>query len=371
MTQELDFDKVETFVGIDAHFEHCAIKAVDRKGNAALKTDTPTRPRALRAALRRLKRPVWVLMESSNMSLFVKQCIATAADRVIVCETRENRWIARSDQKGDAVDADRLARLLRLGEFKEVHVPARARQEIRELVLAYQKAVSDIVRAKCRIRSCYRRHGIPAVGTSLYSPAGRGQWFDAVTRPNVRAILEAQYGILDAAESAADALSRRLGSQLSHTREYRLLTDIPGVGKVVGAIFVAVIDAPERFATKKKLWNYAGLGVRKQWSSDPANAREGGARNGNRLLKYAAMTAAVGAIATDNRFSRHYKEMVDAGIEAPMARKTIARNILAAARAIWINRTEYRDDIQPAPPATACAAPNRAGRPKHRRTGKS
>ena len=95
---------------------------------------------------------------------------------------------------------------------------------------------------------------------------------------------------------ARDRLARRLTALLKHTREYKRLYGIPGVGEVVAPIFVAVIDTPWRFATKRRLWSYAGRGLRRRWSGDPRQAREGGACSGNRLLKYGAMIAAQNAI---------------------------------------------------------------------------
>ncbi len=210
---QYESDRENTFVGLDAHFEHCVMKAVDYAGKTLLEADVPTTLRSLRRPLRRLPGPVWVLMESSTMALFVKQCIEGVVDRVIVCETRENRWIAKSDQKGDAADADRLARLLRMGEFKEVHVPSKGRQEIRELVLAYQKAVGDLVRAKCRIRAGYRRHGIPAAGESVYDSQERKHWLERLKRANPRAVMDAQYAMLDAAQGVQEGLSRRLSGR--------------------------------------------------------------------------------------------------------------------------------------------------------------
>jgi len=338
-----DVSGVVTFVGLDAHFERTTIKAVDRKGRAVLETEVKTSVRSLRAALRKLRGPVWCMMESSTMSFFVHECVEPVVDRAIVCETRENRWIAKSEKKTDPHDADRLARLLRMGEFQEVHVPARPRQEIRELVHAYQKAVNDVVRAKNRLNAKYRRHGI-AVDGSLYVEE-RERGLAQIKRPNLQVILEAQYGILDAALEAREALAAKLHAILSHTKEYRLLCTIPGVGKIVAAIFVAVIDAPERFETKRKLWAYAGFGLRERWSGDPGKARKGGSKKGNRLLKYAALLAAKSAICGKNRFARRFCEMTANGIHPEMAKKTVARNILATARAMWMSGTAYRDDM--------------------------
>jgi hypothetical protein len=53
--------------------------------------------------------------------------------------------------------------------------------------------------------------------------------------------------------------------------------------------------------------------------------------------------AAYAAIRRTNRFARHYPDMVASGVEPAMAIRTAARNILAAALAIWKNGSIYRD----------------------------
>jgi len=123
---------VSSFVGIDAHSHHCSIKALNAQGERLLELSVRTNPRELRKALHGLPGPVWAMLESSCLAGFVKDAIEREVTRVIVCETRENRWIAKSEDKSDPADADRLARLLRLGEFKEVYVPKGLGRDRRE-----------------------------------------------------------------------------------------------------------------------------------------------------------------------------------------------------------------------------------------------
>jgi transposase len=339
----VEFKQVRTFVGIDAHGEHCNLKALSRQGRGILELEVPTNSAELCAAVKPLPGPVWAMVESSSIAPFVVWSLEAVLDRVIVCETRENRWIAKSEDKSDPADADRLARLLRMGEFKEVYVPSRERQELRELVLLYDKMVGDTARAKSRLKAKFRQHGLAVSGSAGYSEAGRQSWLDRVRRRTVRFMLEALYAKLDAAEEVQEILARRLSAMLGSRREYRRLKTMPGIGEVVAAIFVGVIDNPHRFPDKRKLWKYAGLSVRGPWTGDPKQAKTGGSCTGNRLLKYAAMVAAERATVGSNRFGRRYQEMLARGLDRSMALKTTARNILATALAMWKSGTDYRE----------------------------
>ncbi len=337
--------KVRTFVGIDAHSRHCSIKAIDNQGGFLLEVEIPTTRYSLRKALAGLPGPVWVMLESSAIAPFVKDCIQSCVDRTIVCETRENRWIAKSEDKGDDVDADRLARLVRMGEFKEVHVPRGLARDRRELVSYSRKAVGNVNRLQSRIKSKYREHGFFPQGGEVYGAEGRKAWLAKIKRSHVRLLLEILYEEFDASVQARDAIFEQLRLAMCATREYKHLKTMPGVGPVTSAILVGVIDDPHRFDRKNQLWKYSGLGVVNRWSADSSRAKVGGSRSGNRLMKYAAMTAAKSATGDKrtDRFSRHYRKMVGAGVKPSMARRTVARNILATALAMMKSGQVYRE----------------------------
>lgn len=336
-------EDVRTFAGTDAHGVNCSLCAMSSEGKIRKEGSVATRPADLRDFVKDLKGPVWVMTESGMMAELVRDSLEGVVDRVVVCETRENRLISSSEDKSDAEDARRLARLLRINEYKEVYLPRRGGMDRRELVQAYEKVVGDKVRMKLRIRSKFRRYGVSVdSGEAVFAVEGREAWLKMVKAPTRRFILEELYEGLDSAEKRYRACSRKIKEMMSARREYRTWVEIPGMGVVLAAIFVAVIDDPARFANKHKLWRYAGLGVSKK-SSGGKREREKGSRQGNRLLKYAAMMAAHSAIRGDNRFSRHYKEMIEARVAPAMALKTIARGILAAALAMAKKGQRYVD----------------------------
>jgi transposase len=339
----VEHKQVRTFVGLDAHADHCNLKGLSRQGKDVLEVEVPTAVAELRAAVKDVRRPVWVMLEATAVAPLVKWALEPVVDRVIVCETRENRWIAKSEDASDTRDADRLARLLRMGEYKEVHVPKQERQELRNLVRLCDKTVRDGTRLKNRIKAKYREQGVSVKGYAVYDAEGREACLKQIGRPMVRFLLEVLYGELDAVEVAQEKLERKLSGMLRHRREYKQVVTIPGYGPTNGAIFVAVVDDPHRFETSRKLWKYSGLSVREPWSGRKENAKPGGSFVGNRLLKYAAMVAAKRSLQGDNQFSRHHALMLERGLDPAMADKTIARRLLATALAIWKSGKDYQE----------------------------
>ena len=224
---------------------------------------------------------------------------------------------------------------------------ARPKGGIRELIHAYQKVVGDVIRAKNRIRAKFARYGV-RITDSAYDD-GRQDALKKLNRPALKPVFNAMYGILDAAKEAKDDLDHALRARLSQTKEYRLLKTIPGVGPVCAAIMVAIIVDPDRFPNKKHLWSYAGIGVSED--STGKTVRVKGMKHYNRLLKYAAMMAAQCAIRGDNRFAHLYQTLVEKFADpqkpkkaAAMAKKMVARGILAAALAMWKTGTAYNEN---------------------------
>jgi len=343
-----DVTAASVYLGIDAHSETCTFCAVDKQGKIIMRCTVSTNARQLRAAVRDLPlESTWAMIESSSVSIFVREALASVLDRVIICETRENRLISKSGDKSDEKDAHRLARLLRLGEFKEVYVPSRSWQEIRELLHVYQKVVGDVTRTKNRIRAKYARYGV-RITDSAYGD-GRHDALKQLNRPALKPVFDAMYGILDAAEDAKDDLDHALRARLSQIKGYKVLKTIPGVGPVCAAILVAIIVDPNRFSSKKRLWSYAGIGTSEDSTGKTVRVKR--MKHYNRLLKYAAMLAAQAAIRCDNRFARHYQALVEKYEDpkkpkraAAMARRTVARGILAAALAMWKTGTVYSEN---------------------------
>ena len=337
-------DGVETFVGIDAHSKQCSIKAISRQGEELKEIDVATRAVDLKKALKGLPRPVWAMVESSYLAPLLRDLIEESVDRFIVCETRENRWISHSEDKGDQADADRLCRLLRMGEFKAVHVPGGLGRDRREVLRMYQKVQGDVSRTKNRIKGKYREHGVPLQGKRVYGEVHRKECLAQVSREQGRFLLEVLYQKLESDEERCEEVLDRLVKLMRGDARYESLKEIPGLGKVLSAVVAAVIDEPDRFATKRKLWSYAGLGVRSRWSGDPSKAKVSGSKGGNRLLKYAALMAANAALRGENRFSRHHRKMLAEGADPSMAKRTVARKILATALVLMKTGAAYEDD---------------------------
>ena len=105
------------------------------------------------------------------------------AARVLVAHPGQLRLIYRSKDKNDRKDAERLAKLLYLGELPTVHVPSIDVRTWRELINCRSQVVAKRTRAKNAVRALLRSNGIAARRrTSLWTKDGMA-WLRELTFP--------------------------------------------------------------------------------------------------------------------------------------------------------------------------------------------
>jgi len=99
---------------------------------------------------------------------------------------------------------------------------------------------------------------LPVVG-ELWGPTGSAQ-LDRLELPEAYALrLDSLRNLLDVYDRAIGELDGHIHAELKGDAGYRALMTLPGVGKVIAAIFVAEIGDIARFDSAKKLCNWAGL----------------------------------------------------------------------------------------------------------------
>jgi transposase len=151
---------------------------------------------------------------------------------------------------------------------------------------------------------------------------------------------------LDQVQGVQEELFGHMCKQSRRYSEIKRFKQIPGIGPVHAATISAIVETPHRFANKKKLWMYAGLGLAEKVSGGKVYSKNL-TRNYNRLLKSALKQAAGAAInARDNQFRRQYLRLtIENGMFAHRAKLTVARSMLATVYGIWKSGEAYDPHI--------------------------
>jgi transposase len=96
--------------------------------------------------------------------------------------------------------------------------------------------------------------------------------------------------LIEAFTFEIDILARRITGQLARDPRFRAVQTIPGVGPVLGAVFVAEIGDVTRFDRPEKLCSWAGMTPRHR-ESDTTVHRGRITKQGNHLVRWAAIEA--------------------------------------------------------------------------------
>lgn len=330
------------YVGLDLHAADCALAVIEEDGAVLFEATVDTSAQNLIAVLDAVAEPKAVVLEEGTLAAWAWRTLTPHASRVVVADPVRNAWIGRAEQNDDLSSAHKLAELLRGGFVHPVHHTCQSRQLFKEIVMAYHDAAREITRFKCKLKSKLRQHAVHCTSDQVYHPQHRELWLARLDDPGARLQATLLLENVDRLGDQKDQLYREIGRRARDFEPIARFRELPGIGPIRAATFFAIVDTPERFADKRKLWAYCGLAVVSR-SSSSMHGPEHLNRRFNRPLKAVAKSAAVDAIKFgDNHFARKYHRLVADGTSRDNARLTVARAIISTMYAMWRSGEHYR-----------------------------
>src|SRR5215467_8129712 len=240
------------YVGLDIHDQRIASCVLGEAGQVTRRAQVRTIDEMMRI-LEALPDRFEVCYEASCGYGHDHDALSPIAARVTVAHPGRLRLIFRSRDKNDRKDAERLAKLLYLGEAPAVHVSALEVRTWRELINCRGQVIAKRTRAKNALRALLRGAGVvPPRHPALWTKAGLA-WLRQLELPTVSQQLRRDL-LLEEVE-ALHRQVRRIEQQLSRraqqTPAVARLRSIPGVGIRTAEAVAAFIDDPHRFRHAK------------------------------------------------------------------------------------------------------------------------
>lgn len=309
------------------------------------------------AALRRWLGPntpaARVAVEASREAWHVASRLrAWGHEPLLVDTTRVRRLgVGQHGRKTDRLDAETLARAVAQERIPRAHLLSPHRQHLR-LQLGVRRALVE-TRAQyiTTIRGVAR-----ATGTRL--PRGTTETFARrlpamAMAPTTRALIAPFVPILTALATEITAVETRIAALAAQEPVTAVLTTAPGVGPLVAAAFVSVVDDAQRFRSAHQLEAYLGLVPRE--TSSGGHRRLGAIpKQGNPYLRALLVQAAWNVVRT-----KAAEDPLRCWGQALLRRRgkrigvvAIARRLAGILWAMWRDGTPYRA----APLAQASAA---------------
>lgn len=280
------------YVGLDIHSKAIAVCVLGENG-ALFRRATVRSVDEMMNILETLPQPFEVCYEASCGYGYFYDLLKPVASRVVVAHPGHLRLIFRSKQKSDRRDAEKLAKLLYLGESPAVHVPSGDVRVWRELITCRARLVRKRTAAKNGLRALLR-------SVAIHVPRSPGLW----TRRGMRWARSLDWPTStqrlrrDLLLEEIDALSRqieRVEAELDHIADAQpsvmLLRSIPGVGRRTAEAMIAFLDTADRFKRAKAVASYFGL-VPSQDQSGTTNRLGRITRQGPSLVRQLLVEAA-------------------------------------------------------------------------------
>jgi transposase len=207
-----------SWVGVDLHARSAVAAVLDGASGELRIARVPAASASLVAWLVGLPRPVRVAYEAGPTGFELARACVQAGLACLVAAPGKIPRAAAERVKTDRRDAERLARLLRLGELTAVRVPDELEEAARDLVRAREDTRADLMRARHRLSKLLLRHGLVWQRSAWTREHDR--WLAGLRFQRPLAVcFEESYGAVLEAKMRRDRLDRAI-AELAATPAY-------------------------------------------------------------------------------------------------------------------------------------------------------
>jgi transposase len=226
-----------TSVGLDVHARSVVAGVLDLETGEVWSRRLPPATEAVVAWIGSLPGPVGVAYEAGPTGFGLARALAAVGVRCVVVAPSKLERPAGDRVKTDRRDAERLARLLHIGELPAVRVPTELEEGARDLVRAREDARTDLMRARHRLSKLLLRHGLVFEGAAWTQAHQR--WLQTQSQQFTRSGLRVAFDEADGAVLAVQARRDRLDAaivELAMTPPWALLVGRLGCLRGIGVL---------------------------------------------------------------------------------------------------------------------------------------
>jgi transposase len=337
-------DKIK-YIGLDVHRDTISAAVLNESGRMIQQSILATRAAAILDFIGGVRGTLHVTFEEGTHSAWLYDLLVRRVARLVVCNPRMNA-LMKSGNKSDAIDARKLAELLRADMLSPVYHGEKSAMEVQHLARSYALLTEDTTRVMARIKAVYRGQAISCAGQKLYGHKHRDEYLAQLCGA-LRRRAELLYKELEAVRQLRRQAKHEMIVECRKYPETKLLCSVPFLGPVRAAVLIGRVQTPHRFRTKRQFWAYCGLALEMRDSGEyrmvdgqverrkkPAQIR-GLNWNHNHELKNLFKAAATTASFSNGVFREFYLGLLGKNMQPEMARLTLARKIAAITLKIW------------------------------------
>lgn len=200
-------------------------------------------------------------MEATLFSGHVYDTLCEYSIELHVGEPAKLKAVSWAKHKGDAIDAETLANLLRANLFPSCHMGSALMRELRRVLRYRNFMVRQAVTMKNKTTGLLMEVGAPYDAKKIHRATYFHPYVDSLEEvPNsVKELLRFTRAGLEMFQSTQEQLIRALRRHDALRKRVDLLVSIPGVGEITALTWALEIDEPKRFSNVKQVQSYCGL----------------------------------------------------------------------------------------------------------------
>jgi transposase len=249
---------------MDIHATNTVIQPVDPNGVRIQQREIPTQADKLIHWARNYPHgPLQVILEQGTHARWVASAGAPWVKGLIICGSPANALVHAGGTKNDRTDAHKLARGLRLGEYKPVWwQPIEERHVFKSAMKMYLRQRTAKTAAIQRLTHYLRHIGVRIpVGQSRFSFKRAGQWLEQVVSEGHRRLAQQKLAFIRYHHEQSISIFGEVRRQGIGYWEVAEFAKIPGIGPIGSHLFSAFLEDPHRFATRSQVYKFCQLGV--------------------------------------------------------------------------------------------------------------
>lgn len=278
------------FVVIDLHRQRSVIVRQTDTGERLAAVRIVNDPASLALQLEQAGEHPEVVLEATYGWYWAVDALQAASANVHLAHPLGVKGFRYRRVKNDVRDASDLADLLRMNRLPEAWIAPPATRELRELVRYRAKPVALRSGLKAQVHAVLAKEGQLIPVSDLFGVDGRRRLakipLGAAYAQRVISLLE----VIDVLDTHKARFTTAIADQLQNHPGYRVIQQLPGVGPVLAAVFVAEIGDAHRFKSPDRLCSWAGLTPRHH-ESDTVVHRGHITKQGSTLVRWAAVEA--------------------------------------------------------------------------------
>jgi len=163
------------YVGMDVHRDTISVAVLDESGRLMMQSVLATRAGAILDFIHGVRGALHVTFEEGTHSAWLYDVLVRRVEKLVVCDPRKNALL-KSGSKSDAIDARKLAELLRAGMLSPVYHGETSALEVQQMARSYTQLTEDTTRVMARLKAVFRGQAVSCVGKKLYGKRHRDEY---------------------------------------------------------------------------------------------------------------------------------------------------------------------------------------------------